>query len=125
MELAAKISPAATALEQGVKFTLHQDAPVIEPDMTETIWCAASRITKSGQTLGRQERISVYDALRAVTVNAAYQYSKENTHGTISVGKQADFTVLDRNPLQTSAQRMRETAVLQVFKNGECVFSKS
>ncbi len=125
LERAAKISPAATALEQGVKFTLHQDAPVIEPDMTETIWCAASRITKSGQTLGRQERISVYDALRAVTVNAAYQYSKENTHGTISVGKQADFTVLDRNPLQTSAQRMRETAVLQVFKNGECVFSKS
>ena len=119
-----KISPAATALEHGVKFTMHQDAPVIEPDMIETIWCANSRITKTGQPLGRQERISVYNAVRAVTVNAAYQYSKENTHGTISAGKQADFTVLDRNPLQTPAQRMRDITVLQVYKDGECVFSK-
>ena len=124
LERAAKISPAATALEHGVKFTMHQDAPVIEPDMIETIWCANSRITKTGQPLGRQERISVYNAVRAVTVNAAYQYSKENTHGTISAGKQADFTVLDRNPLQTPAQRMRDITVLQVYKDGECVFSK-
>ena len=124
LERAAKISPAATALEHGVKFTIHQDAPVIEPDMIETIWCANSRITKSGQPLGRQERISVYDAVRAVTSNAAYQYSKEKTHGSISVGKYADFTVLDRNPLQTSAQRMRDITVLQVYKDGECVFSK-
>ena len=74
LERAKTISPANSALKKGILFTFHQDAPVIEQDMFETVWCAAKRQTKDGVILGEDERISVLQALKAVTVNAAYQY---------------------------------------------------
>ena len=51
---------------RGILYTFHQDAPVIEPNMLETIWCAVNRITKNGGLLGEEERVSPLDALKAV-----------------------------------------------------------
>lgn len=116
---ASQISPAASALKAGLPFTFHQDSPVIMPDMLETIWCAVNRQTKSGMILGRQERIPVMEALKAVTINAAYQYSEENEKGSIRPGKKADFVILDRNPLTTPQEDLRTVKVLQTIKNGE------
>lgn len=125
MERAAKISPCASAMKLNIPITLHQDSPVIEPNMIETIWCAASRLTKSGRHLGRQEQISVYNALRAVTINAAYQYGEEQNKGSIATGKTADLTVLNENPLQTPKDRLLEIKVVQTYKNGECVYENN
>ncbi len=122
-ERAQNISPAASALKLGIPFTFHQDSPVIEPDMLETVWCATNRLTKSAEVLGRQQQISVYNALKAVTVNAAYQYGELEKKGTISVGKAADFTVLSENPLQTPKERIRNIKVLQTYKNGKCIYN--
>ena len=124
MERASRISPAASALKEKVPFTFHQDAPVIEPDMLETIWCAANRQTRSGVTLGEEEKISVLDAIRAVTVNAAYQYSEEKRRGSIAAGKAADFVVLSENPLAVAPEEIRKIQVLQTYKAGTCVFEK-
>lgn len=74
---ASAISPAKSALDEKIMFTFHQDAPVVEPDMFKTIWCAVKRQTKSGIILGEEERIDVLNALKAVTVNAAVQYSEQ------------------------------------------------
>jgi predicted amidohydrolase YtcJ len=49
--------------------------------------------------LGEDERISVYDALKAVTINSAWQSNMEKEAGSITIGKQADFVILDQNPL--------------------------
>lgn len=116
------ISPAASAQNKGIIYTFHQDSPVIEPDMLETIWCAANRVTKNGVELGKEECVSVYDALKAVTVNAAYQYGEENDKGSISVGKKADFVVLSDNPLETDKAKIREIKVLKTFKEGNLIF---
>ena len=51
-ERASRISPAGSALALGIPFTLHQDSPVIRPDMIETLWCAANRRTRAGRVLG-------------------------------------------------------------------------
>lgn len=116
-ERAERISPAASALQAGVCFTFHQDAPVIEPDMMQTVWCAVERQTKNGVSLGQQERIPVMDALRAITVNAAYQYFQEDTKGTIAPGKRADLVILDRDPLQTPQPLLKEIQVLKIGKS--------
>lgn len=79
---AEAISPAGSAAEQGIPFTFHQDAPVIRPDMLETVWCAVNRVTRQGRVLGREERVDVRTALEAVTVHAAYQYFEETDKGT-------------------------------------------
>lgn len=78
MKRASTISPAKSALKSNILFTFHQDAPVISPNMLETIWCAVNRKTKTGVLLGGNERISAYEALKAVTINAAYQYFEED-----------------------------------------------
>ena len=123
IERASRISPARTALSCGVHFNFHQDAPVIEPNMLETVWCAVNRITRNGVHLAGEE-ISVLDALRAVTVNAAYQYFEEDKKGTIEAGKYADFVVLDRDPLAVPKEQIRDIQVLQTYKNGTCIYSK-
>lgn len=124
-ERASEISPAASAKENGLRFTFHQDAPVILPDMMETIWCAVNRRTKNGEVLGKEECISTLDALRAVTINAAYQYFEEESKGSLRKGKLADLVVLDRDPLKTEPMQLREVKVLETIKEGETVFKRS
>lgn len=122
MERASHISPAAAALANGVPFTFHQDTPVIEPDMLETIWCSTNRLTKGGIKLDA-EAIPVKEALKAVTINAAYQYFEEQEKGSIVPGKRADFVILDRNPLTVPAGELKNIRVLQTIKDGEIIYA--
>lgn len=117
------ISPMATAMEDDINMTMHQDSPVAPPNMLFSVYNAATRITRDGQPIGRgsadgssdndaritdwtnkqydtrDERISAYEALKCVTINSAWQIFEENAKGSISVGKQADFAILNVNPL--------------------------
>jgi len=122
---AALISPAADALRAGILFTFHQDAPVIEPDMLETVWCAVNRLTRSGVLLGPEERIPVWEALKAVTRNAAFQYGEEADKGTLAPGKLADLTILEENPLTVPPERIRDIRVLETLKAGETVYRRA
>ncbi|MEG2073432.1 MAG: amidohydrolase, partial [Angelakisella sp.] len=122
-ERAAQISPAASALSHNIRFTFHQDAPVIEPNMLETIWCAVNRRTKGGVTLGGDEGISVYEALKAVTINAAYQYFEEDSKGSLRAGKCADFVILDKNPLTVSPMEIRDIRVLETIKDDKVLYA--
>ncbi len=123
MDRAAQISPARSALEQGIPITFHQDAPVIQPDMLETIWCAVNRTTRQGVHLGEEEEISVLDALRAVTCNAAYQYFEQGDKGTLETGKRADLVVLSENPLTAPKEQLRQIQVLGTYKDGQLVYA--
>ena len=121
-ERASKISPAGSAIQNDIKFTFHQDAPVIEPNMFETIWCAVNRKTKEGKVLGEDEEISVLDAIKAVTINSAYQYFEEDYKGSIKEGKFADLIIVDKNPLNVEKEEIRNVKVLETIKSGETVW---
>lgn len=122
MERANKISPAGTAQRLNLPFTFHQDSPVLMPDVFRTIWCAANRVTKEGVLLDKEERISVADALKAVTVYAAYQYGEEEEKGTIEPGKKADLVIVDRNPLELPINEVADVKVVETIKEGETVY---
>ena len=124
MERAGRISPAASALKEGIVFTLHQDSPVIRPDMMETLWCAVNRRTKGGVVLGGTERLPVWEALKAITVNGAYQYFEEDEKGSIVSGKKADFAVLDKNPLSTEPDGIRDIKVLATIKEDQLIWKR-
>lgn len=117
------VSPAKTALDKGHIINFHQDTPVLKPNMIETIWCAVNRITKSGREIGPEQRISVYEALRAVTYGGAYEYFEENEKGTIKEGKVADLVILSENPMKIDKMKIRDIKVLETYKNGELVYS--
>ena len=119
---AEKISPVKTAKDLGIIYTFHQDSPVIEPNMLETIYCSVNRITKEGKKIGEEECVEVYDALKAITKNAAYQYFEENKKGTIEEGKIADFVILDKNPCKVKKEKIRDIKVLETIKDGKTVY---
>ena len=120
---ADEISIAKSAQNKGIMFTFHQDSPVIEPNMLETVWCAVNRITKEGVVLGEMERVSPLEALKAVTINAAYQYFEEDVKGSIKEGKLADLVILDKNPLKVNPMGIKDIKVLQTLKEGEVIYS--
>lgn len=122
LKRAASISPAGSALRCGIPFTLHQDSPVIPPDMLETIWCAVNRRTQSGRLLGPDERLPVLEALKAVTINAAYQYFEEAEKGSLKAGKRADLVILSADPLKTRPEELRDLQVLETIKDGSTLY---
>lgn len=124
MERANHISPAGYALNLNIPYTFHQDTPVILPDMMHTIWTAVNRTTSNGVLLGEDERISVFDALKGITINAAYQYFEEDTKGTLTKGKIADLVILDKNPLEVSSSELKNIKILETLKNGVTIFKK-
>ena len=124
LDRAGRISPAGSALAQGIPFTFHQDSPVIPPDMLETIWCACVRRTKAGRVLGAEERIPVEAALRAVTQKAAHQYGLERKLGTLRPGKQADFVLLSGDPLRTPPEELKKLQVERTIRCGRTIWSR-
>lgn len=123
MERAKEISLANSAYKKGITFTFHQDSPVIEPNMLETVWCAVNRVTKEGIVLGEEEKLPVLEALKAVTINSAYQYFEEDKKGSIKEGKLADLIILDKNPLKVNPTEIKDIKVLETLKEGETVFA--
>lgn len=112
------------ALEAALPYTFHSDTPVLQPNALESIWCAVNRKTKRGVQLDEDQKVSVYDALRAVTVNGAYQYGEEAHKGTLEVGKLADLCILDKNPLRVDPWDIRNISVEETIKQGTSVYRK-
>ncbi len=110
-ERAAKMDACATALREGVRISVHSDAPVTPLGQLHTMWCAVNRITSTGKVLGPGERISAIEALHAVTIGAAYQLKLDHLMGSIEVGKLADFAVLDDDPTEVDPIRLKDIGV--------------
>lgn len=121
---AENISPLMTSLQHNILFTLHQDAPVIEPNMFETLHIAVNRTTQKGYVLGQKECISVEEAIKAITINAAYQYFEEDFKGTLTVGKKADMIIVSENPLTCQNDKIKDIQVLQTIKDGKVIYER-
>jgi len=121
---ADRISPTASAVERGMVFTVHNDAPVTPPTPVDLVWSTVTRRTRSGDILGPSQRISTLDALKAVTIHAAYQYFEEDSKGSITPGKWADLVILSADPLQTDRESLRSLEVVETFSHGKSVFRR-
>ncbi len=121
-ERAQNISPMGWALEKGIRFTIHQDPPVKLPNQILAMHNAVNRKTESGRVLGEHQRISVMEAIKAVTINGAYQYFEEDTKGSIEEGKLADLVILDKNPLAIDKEEIENIKVLETIKEGNTIF---
>lgn len=118
------MSPVNSAIKAGTVYTFHQDTPVLPPDMLLTVDIAVNRINKDGLKIGTNERISVLDALKGVTINAAYQNFENNNKGSIREGKVADLLILDKNPLIIESTKIKDIQILQTIKSGEVLYQK-
>lgn len=121
-ERARRISPLKSALEKGVRFTLHQDTPIVAPNMILSVHNAVNRLTNLGNPLGSEFAIDVYEALKAVTINAAYQAFDEAIKGSLKVGKLADFVILDKNPLKTKKEQLKDIKIIATIKENRIIY---
>lgn len=122
-ERAAHYMPAGSASEQGMRISLHADSPMTDPSALELMRASMTRLAGDGRCVGSGERLDAGTALRAVTIDAAYQIRMEDKLGSITPGKYADLAILDRNPLACDAGDLTGEAVLATYLSGERIWS--
>ncbi|MEQ8749239.1 MAG: amidohydrolase family protein [Amphiplicatus sp.] len=123
-ERASRISPIRTTIEKGVPFTVHNDSPIIPPDMMRLLWVTVNRKTRSGYVLGPDQRATVMEGLYAITQGAAYQYFEEDEKGSITPGKRADFVILGENPLAADPDALKDIPILETIARGRTVYKR-
>jgi len=123
-ERAARISPLKSSVARRIRFTVHDDTPVTPVDPLQLVWVAVNRLTKSNKVLGPQQRISVKEALRAITIDAAWQNFEEELKGSIEAGKLADFVILAENPLAVKAVNIKDIEALETIVGGRTVYRR-
>jgi predicted amidohydrolase YtcJ len=131
-ERANRMNPVGSAVRRGLKYTLHNDSPVVSMGLfngintfLKGVSAAVNRKTITGRVLDDgTQKISVYDALKGVTINAAWQSHSEDVKGSIEVGKIADLIILNQNPLTTKPEEFDNLSVLTTIKRGKLVFGE-
>ena len=115
---AQRLNACRSALDAGVPLAIHSDAPVTPLGPLFTAWCAVNRITPSGRVLGEAERLTVPQALHAITLGAAWTLKLDHEIGSIECGKRADFCVLDDDPLVLDPLRLKDARVWGTVLSG-------
>ena len=121
-ERAANMSPAKWAQGAGVRFSSHMDTPVTPMRPLQAVWSPVERKTKTGVVLGPDQRIDRMTALRAVTIDAAWQVFMDDQVGSIEPGKLADLVVLSGSPL--TAPDLRDLLVDMTVIEGVTHFER-
>ena len=110
-ERAYFMSPTRSARAKGIRFSNHSDFAVTPLDPMFILWSSVNRTSRSGQVIGPEERITAHE-LRALTIDAAYQYGEEARKGSIVARSLADLVVLDRNPLKVDPSEIKDVRVV-------------
>ncbi|MCK0167206.1 amidohydrolase [Jannaschia sp. S6380] len=118
-ERAERMNAAATALREGVPMAIHSDAPITPLGPFFTGWAACTRQTASGRTLGARERITLDQVLYAITLGAAFTLKLDGEVGSIEAGKRADFAILEDDPYELGAERLRDMRVWGTVLGGD------
>lgn len=109
---------AASVLRRGTPLSLHSDLPMAPAAPLTLAWCAVNRRTPSGRTVAPDQRISVHDALRAITIEAAFSWRMESELGSITPGKLANLTILAQDPYEVDPLDLKDIAVLGTVHEG-------
>ncbi|QWE10202.1 amidohydrolase [Polynucleobacter sp. es-EL-1] len=122
-ERAKRIDPAGDFKRAGGKFTLHSDSPVSNVGPLNYVSEEVTRLWQlpPQKVLGPTQAVTIDDALRAVTIDAAYQIFADNIVGSLEVGKQADLVVLEKNPRKTPPAEIRNIKVKETWIDGKPV----
>ena len=116
--------PVATLMREGVFVGGSADFPVVPPDPLMGIYGAVARISKNGEAILLEERISALDGLRLFTCNAARAIGREDERGSITPGKVADLVVLSDDPTAVPEEKIRDIRVDMTIINGEVAWER-
>ncbi len=110
-ERADELVPIGDVVARGVPVSFHSDMPMAPAQPLLLVWAAVNRTTVSGRVAGPEQRLSVAQALRAVTIDAAQSLRMETEVGSIAPGKLANFTILEADPFEVDVAAIKDIAV--------------
>ncbi len=122
-ERASRMSPTGSSEQIGLRYTVHLDTPVVPMQPLQLLWSTVNRMTKDGEVLGPEQRVSPMNALRAMTIDAAWQVRQEDRIGSLEPGKLADIVVLSGDPLN-DVENVRDMQVVETLVGGVSVYSR-
>ncbi len=111
--------PYKSLISEGVIVAAGSDCPVEDPDPIKGLHAL---VTRNGFV--PEQCIPIEEALKFYTINAAFACFQEKVRGTIELGKMADFVILDRNPLTTPPNEVKNIQILSTIIKGEVVFQR-
>lgn len=121
-ERTSKILPVNSTIKNDIIVSLHADQPMFESKPFRLIQTAVERKTDEGKTIGESEKIDRIEAIKALTINAAWQINMEDKLGSLEENKYADFIVLDKNPMEVAVEELQNIQCVETFINGNRVY---
>jgi predicted amidohydrolase YtcJ len=116
--------PARSLLDLGIPLAGHSDDPVSVADPLLRIQDMVTRTSAEGRVYGPKQRITAEEALRAWTLGGAFASFEENHHGSITVGKLADFVVLSADPTSVNPATIKDISIERTVIGGKVVFEQ-
>ena len=110
--------PIKAANKAGLRSSLHNDSPMFHSDPFMLMRTAVTRKTRNGETIGANQAISIDAAIKAVTIDAAYQLFLDDKVGSLEVGKLADITILSENPRKIDPNNLDQIQVIETYREG-------
>ena len=110
--------PARSAQEAGIRISLHADSPMFPPNPLDLVQTAVGRMSVTGEMINEPEKLDLKDAMRAVTIDAAWQLGIDDQVGSLEVGKLADFTILGQNPFDVNTNKLNAIPILDTWLSG-------
>ncbi len=111
-ERAELMSRSGSVVREEIPLSYHSDLPMCPSDPLAMAGWGAGRLSLDGRVVGPEQRIPTHEALKAITIGAAYSWRRENDLGSISVGKIANLTVIDEDPYELDPTRLGSIRVL-------------
>jgi len=113
------ITPLASAIKAGIHTTVHSDAPLAPPQPLKAASVHMTRETRQGGVSNAAEKLTREQALKAITLDAAWSLGLDDEIGSIEAGKRADFAILEANPMTTTPEEWPAIKVWGVVLGGD------
>ena len=120
-ERAANMVAMKELTDRDIPLSLHSDFAMAPAEPLLLAWVAANRIVASGKTMNPILKISVFEAMKGVTISAARTFEMENEIGSIKVGKEASFTILEENPFEIEPIKLKDIAIDGIVYKGKYI----
>jgi predicted amidohydrolase YtcJ len=110
------------AIDKGLRPTNRTDFVVAPLDQMFMLWSAVNRVSRGGEVVGPAQRISPLEALKAMTINVAYQYGEQGSKGSVEAGKLADLVILEKHPLKVEPMTIKDINIIETIKEGRTIY---
>ena len=124
VERAANMVALKELTKRNIPVSLHSDFAMAPADPLLLAWVAVNRIVASGKVMNPEQRISMFDAMKGITITAARTFEMEDKIGSIKVGKEATFTLLEQNPFKIDPLKLKDIPVAGVVYKGKMILNK-